>query len=309
MSKKILFLYSSEKQKTQLQMCEAVLRSILRKFRKSLLVSYIQTDNSPSCRDLMKDLLLRETPRHDAVLMSGDMASASSQEDFLKNMFGLCVTEHYTAGRMICYPENSVTTEQNDNSVIKTSVCTKENIYKAAQFSAEAARRRKHSITICTQADSVYDNFFLRHTENALGKERHLDTEHIYLDAMVSLCMRKIPTFDIVLTTAEHAKIIAMHLSAMPNAPTGYLLRHTESIRVYQRQILPCEEMNNTAGASIILAYAAILENEFAMRSAADWLRRAVSLAFEQYACAEKEDFIREVIRKIEIPMRKRRVN
>ena len=140
-------------------------------------------------------------------------------------------------------------------------------------------------VIACNQKNSICD------TIDSILKQDYVDFEVIYVDDG---------------STDGSADTVEQKYAADKRV---HVLRHTESIRVYQRQILPCEEMNNTAQASIILAYAAILENEFAMKSAADWLRRAVSLAFEQYSCAEKEDFIREVIRKIEIPMRKRRVN
>lgn len=308
MSKKILFLYSTQKHKAQLQLCESVFKAILRKFRKSALFSYMQIDLSPSQRTLMKDILVKELSRYDAVFINGDMETLCLHNDFIKDVLSPFSTEHYAAGRVIFFPEDSVNTEQSDDAVTQIHICLKENIAKAAKESAKAAKERKKTIAICTQAGCCADNIFLREAEYALAKERHLDIEHIYLDEMISLCMKTIPSFDVVLTSKQYAKIIAMHLNSLPNSPTGYFKSHTEHGRIYHRQVLPHEEMNNTPLASATLAFAAILENELKMKSAAGWLRRAVSLAYEKCACALKEDFIHEVICEIEIPMRKQRV-
>lgn len=308
MSKKILFLYSMQRHKTQLQLCESVLRATLRKFRKSALFSYMQIDLSSSQHTLMKELLVKEINRHDAVFMSSDMEIESLQNEFIKDVLSPFATEYYAAGRMICFPEDSVNTGQSDEAVTKTQICPKENIKRAAQLSAKAAKERRRNITICTQAGCPADSIFLREAEYALAKEKHLDTMHIRFDEMILLCMKTIPSFDVVLTSKQYAQIIIMHLNSMSDAPTGYIKKHTDCGLIYHRQVLPHEEMSNTPLSSAILSFAAIFESEFKMKSAADWLRRAVSLSLEKCPCTTEENFVREVIRQIETPIRRQRV-
>ena len=116
--------------------------------------------------------------------------------------------------------------------------------------------------------------------------------------------MRTIPSFDAVLSTEPAAKIIAMHLSALAKAPTGYLLLHTKNGRVYLRQSFPHEEMSNAPISSILMAFSSILENEFKMKNAAYWLKKSVATVFETHAYVPHDEFLNKVILETEKPMR-----
>lgn len=304
MSKKILFLYFSPGHKAELSECETVFKAIFRKFRKSVLFSYLQTDSSLSCRELVKKALFNEFNRCDAVLFNGDKEACVEEEEFSKDALGLFATEQHIKGRVICFPAASLTAAYENGCITETQTTYRSSLQKAAELSVSLAKRRRHKLTICTQAESRADNLLLREVEYALGSEPHIRAEHIAFDEMVSHCMNTIPSFDVVLTTEQSAKIIAMHLRSLQKAPTGYLLRHTENARIYCRQLSPHEEMTAARAASILLAFSALLENELGMKSAADWLRRSVSLAFEQYAAAPKNEFLARVIFEINKPMR-----
>lgn len=304
MSKKILLLYFTAKQKTELKACENAFKAIFRKFRKSALFSYMQIDTSLTCRDSFKEILFNEINRHDAVLINGGNSTGYEEELFTKEILCLLATENHINGKVICYPPSHYTAENENGYICEIQKASSEGIRKAAALSLQLAKQRKHNLTVCTREGCLTDKNLFGEFQSIATKALHIYPEHLSLDEMVLLCMRSIPSFDAVLSTEPAAKIIAMHLTALAKAPTGYLLLHTKNGRAYLRQSFPHEEMSNAPIASILMAFSAILENEFKMKSASLWLRKSVATVFETHAYVLRDEFLNKVILESEKPMR-----
>lgn len=304
MSKKILLLYFTPKQKAEFKMCENTFKTVFRKFRKSVLFSYMQIDTSPSCRDLFEEILFNEINRHDAVLINGGSSTNNEEEIFTKEILCLLATESHLNGKIMCYPPSYYTAENEDGVVCETQKTYSDELRRACELSLQLAKERKHKLTVCTRRDFVLEKSLFCEFQNLSSKAIHIYPEHLSLDEMVFLCMKAIPSFDVVLSTEPTAKIISMHMAALTKIPTGFSLLYTKNGRVYLRQSFPHEEMSNAPIASLLMAFSAILENEFKMKSASHWLRKAVATAFETHACVPHDEFLNKVIFETEKPMR-----
>lgn len=307
MSKRIVFLYCTQKNREDISLYESVIRALLRKFRQSPLFSYLQIDTSPLCRDKMCNLIHDETSRRGAIFLESDKQNVFPCMDLLKDTFGVFASSYHISGRSVCYPEQELEIKDDTETVAYTTAYKKENIKKVAKFSLEMAKKQRHSLSVCLMPTNKMDAVFLGEVEIILGKEKRILSELVTLDEMISLCMKTVPSFDVVLTTKEYAELIAMHLYSMPDIPSGYIVSHGEKHKVYRRKIMPYEEITNLHHLSSLLSIAAIFENEFEMKGAANWLRRALSVAFEKESGGRAEDFVKSVIKEIETPIRKRR--
>ena len=306
-SKKILFLYFTPRHKSELILCEKAFRSVFRKFRKSVLFSYMQIDISPTCRDSFKEILFNEISRHDAVVINSDRSTSRENEIFTKEILGLFAAENHINGKVMCYPSSCYTSEMGKESVLQTQKTDFESIRKASSLSISLAKERKHSLTTCTNMHFGSDKRLFSELQRLSDKSLHISSEHLTLDEMIFLCMRAVPSFDVMLSTEETANIVAMHLAAPKKAYAGYLILHTKRGRVYLRQSFPHEEMSNAHLASVLTAFSAALENELEMKSAAQWFRKSVATVFETHAYVSENEFLDKVISEAEKPMRNRK--
>ena len=273
MSSKFLFLYNTPMQRAELIKCEKVIKALFRKFRKSAVFTYLQTDTSLYCIDAFLCVLFDEFQKSDAVFINRDISKQ------LQDILGE-------------YAE----------------VLSRENINKAVEIAIDLSLKRKKKLTVCNYEDT--GTFIEEALTNAFNKSMHIQKEYLFFDEALFTCMNTIPQFDVVLTTEQAAKILQMHIGytgGLCSAPTpdGYSVIYTDRGKVYTRQTLPYEQMNNTVLFSSLLTFSAILEKEFAMKNAADWLKRASSLSFETHKNALADDFINRVISEIDKPMRK----
>lgn len=307
MNKRIVFLYSTEKNRYDISLYEKVIRALMRKYRCSPLFSYLQLDTSLSCREKMCELIHAETSRRGAIFFEGDAQNISGCMDLINTAFGIYASSHHISGRTICYPEQSTQITDEKDIISCTSTCKKEDFKKALDISLKAAKKQKHSLSVCLAPTNELDSIFFHEAEIALGSEKHIGSGFVSLDEMISLCIKTVPSFDVILTTKDYASIIAMHLNSMPVLPTGYIVSFGDKHKIYRRQILPGEKAGNLHYFSALLSLAAVFENEFEMKSAADWLRRALSLAFLKESTSSCTDYISTVIKEIETPIRKRR--
>ncbi len=306
MSKKILFIYFTPKQKHELELCEKVFKAIFRKFRESVLFTYMGVDTSPSCRDSFKEILFNKIQCHDAVLIGGK--GISSEEEILtKEILELSATENHLGGNVICYGASHTVTENKDGFVTQTRKTPIENFRSASKVGLALAKKHKKHLVICTDNESKADKPLSEELFSLSGRDLHIHSEHISFDEIISLCIGTIMSFGVTLTTEQYAKIIAIHLSSQRKAPSGYLLLHTKNGHIYQRQVCAYEEMSNAPLSSLLMAFSALIENEFFMTSASDWLRRAVLSTFETHAVTPRDEFLKKVISEIEKPMRNRK--
>ncbi len=301
MSSKFLFLYNTPMQRAELIKCEKVIKALFRKFRKSAVFTYLQTDTSPYCIDAFRSILFNEFQKSDAVFIGGDISKQ------IKDILGEYAEVHFLKSCAICHPSSSVCVEEQENAVKFIHTLSRENINKAVEIAIDLSLKRKKKLTVCNDEDT--GPFIEEALANAYNKSMHIEKEYLSFDEALFTCMNTIPQFDVVLTTEQAAKILQMHIGYTGGfysspAPDGYSVIYTHNGKVYTRQTFPYEQMNNTLLFSSLLAFSAILERELSMKNAADWLKRASSISFETHKNALADDFINRVISEIEKPMR-----
>lgn len=305
-SKKILFLYFSPRQKSELEKCEKVLKVLFRKFRKSAVFSYMQADISQSCRQLFREKLYEEMHKNDAIFISGDI-SEEEKNVVLRDILGEYAEAHFLKGCVICHPPSYFTSDKNDENIVCTHTIKRKEIEQAIDTATKLALQRKRKLTVCVEdgagtliENAVFDSF---------DKSLHLERKILPFDEAIYICMKSIPTLDVVLSTEQVATILKMHIShtGTTNFPGGYSVIYTEKGKVYTRQVHPFEALDNSVLFSVLLAFSAVLEKELNMKNAADWLRRASSVSFDTHRSTDADDFIQKVISEIEKPMRIRK--
>lgn len=309
MSKRILFLYSDLKYKGLISECEAVIKAVLRKFRKSVIFSYHYVDLAPSVSKKSAADIFSEAEKSDAVIWQSGKDSYYKERIFATDTLGIFAQEQFIGGRCICSPLPKIFISKDEENISVRTDISPDNIRKTVALAQLRAGMRKHSLLLCTDEESSRDSLILREFENSLDKAKSITASYQNFDEIVLESIYKIPAFDVLLTTEESARIITLNLSSLQRVPSGSILWHGEKLHIYRREILPHEDMNNSSYASFLLTCADALSNDLNEKSAGDWLRRSSSLALEQYGYADHGDFLKEVIRQINMPIRNRQVN
>lgn len=308
MNKSILLLYTTPSQKKELEECVAVFKAILRKYRKSAVFSYMQLDLSPASYPALKELLNSKFEQTDAVIWHTNNKTYAQEKAFAEDSLGLYATEHFTAGQCIVCAAGQKSAVFNDNKLRETVTYDTKGIEKAVSLAVKEASCRKHTLVLCTDTHSLAGSILFREFEHSLGNEKHIAAQHISLNELIWQSIRRVPDCDVILTTENAAELIAMHLCAAMQIPTGYVMWHTDKLCIYRREIFPYEHLKCTVASSLLMAFSAILENEFSSKGAASWLRRSISLALEENYGIDTASFANEVIRHIDKPIRKRQV-
>lgn len=308
MSKRILFLYSDIKYKNQITKCEAVLKAVLRKFRKTAIFSYQYIDLAPSVSQETASAIFSLAQKCDALLWHSGKDSIHEERIFASNVLGVFAQEQFIGGRCICSPLSKIYATKSDEAINTQTEISYDNISKTTALASLRSQMRKHSLLLCMDKTEPTDILLMKEFENSLGKERAITSSFQDFDEFVLESIYKIPAFDVLLTSEKNACIIALHLSSLQRVPCGYVLWHAPNAHIYRREILPHEEMNSSVYASFLIACADALCNDLKEKSAGEWLRRSTSLALEQ-CNGTTEEFLREVIRQINTPMRNRQVN
>lgn len=300
MSNKILFLYLTSRQKTELQKCEKILKVLFRKFRKSVVFSYMPIDVSPSCRQLFKEKLYDEIQKNHAVFICGDI-SREEKDIVLRDILGEYAEAHFFKSCVICHPVSCFSAENSNENIICTHTVKIKDIIRTIDTATALALQRKRKLTVCT--DEGAGSFIKSEVFNSFDKSLHMEREILSFNEALYICMKSVPNFDVVLSAEQVAVALKMHIIC--TIPDGFSLFYTENGKVYTRQTLPYEQMDNSPLFSALIAFSAMLEMEFDMKSAADWLRRSSAFSFETHRNTDSEDFIQKVISEIEKPMRK----
>lgn len=304
MSNKILFLYFNKKHKEELSKCENIIKALFRKFRKSVVFSYMEIDTSHSCREAFKSLLYKELERNHAVMIKGDYEVFAAEDVFFRDILPFSVAEYYTAGKVLCYPASEKQSEVTEDFVSENRRTALKDMQKAVEVSINLAQSRKKSLLICTGQESLTDENLFRSLQDMTNKSTHIKTEHISPDEIISLCIKTVPSFDVVLSTEEIAKLVGMHLNSGNRICSGFSVFHTDKGMVHMSKTTFYEEMGNSHYASVLLTFSNIVGGIKDMKGAADWLRKAVATAFETYASTSFEEFADKVISEIQKPMR-----
>jgi len=306
-SNKILFLYLTKRQKSEFEKCEKILKTIFRKFRRSVIFSYLQADISPSCLQLFRRRLYEEMQNNDVCFISGDI-TYSEKDIIIRNILGEYTEAHFLKGCSICHPPSAFNVINDDEKVTLMHTAMREHFKKAVDVAITLSLERKRKLTVCT--DSGMGSFIKDALSDGFDKSLHIKTEQLTFEEALLICMNSVPTFDVVLTSEHIASFLKMHIGYTGNLgalyfPDGFSIFYTEKGKVYTRQTFPFEQINNTPIHSTIISFSAILEKEFAMKSASEWLKRTATVAFETHHDAPTDSYVEKVISEIEKPMRK----
>ena len=304
MSSKILFLYFNKKHKAELLKCESIIKSLFRKFRKSVVFTYVEIDTSLSCRDAFKDLIYKEIENSHAVLLKGDYESFNEEEIFFRDILPFSVAEYHSAGKVLFYPRTDKRTDISEDFITDVYSTSLENIQKATEICIKAVQNRKHTLSVCTQSENSTDTQLFQSLEDVNDKSLHINTEHISLEEIISLCIKTVPSFDVVLSREEVARLIGMHLDSGSRICSGFSVFHTEKGSVNMSKTTPGEEIDNSHFASVLLTFAHLIESELDMKNVAQWLRKSVAEAFETHSFTSFDEFSKKVVSEIQKPMR-----
>ena len=304
MSNKILFLYINSRQKVEFEKCEKVLKAVFRKFRKSAVLSYLQADLSASCIHLFKEKLYEEIQKNDAVFISGDIPR-EDKSVILQKLLEEYAEAHFMKGCVICHPPSSFAVAECDGKVVCTHTVKSEDFSKAVNVANSLSLKRKRRLTVCTEEST--GKFLEKAVFESFDKSLHIEKEKLSFEEALLICMNSVPAFDVVITTEQSTNAMKMHIgfAGASCIPDGYSVIYTEKGNVYTRHTFPYEQMDNTPLFSALIAFSSMLENEFSMTNAAEWLKKAATVSFETHRRAEADDYITKVISEIEKPMRK----
>lgn len=309
MNKRILFLYSDAECKNDIIQCENVLKAVFRKFRKSVILSYRQLDLSPSMRECEAESVRKEISLCDSVIFNSNINTVLKETEFARKCLGVFAKEDILGKRYIFSPVSKIKTETSDDCITQHSTISLQNISKTVSLASERAKERTHSILLCTDSRTDIDKLLFKEFEHALGNEPSVYPEYKSFDDLAWECTFKIPVFDVLLLPEDKARIVSLHVGALMRTPVGTVVWHTTGGRIYKRKIFPKEDMSSFGMASLLLTCASAFINEFEEKSIGEWLRRCVALSLEKGAYSNRKDFLDEVLRQINMPIRNRQVN
>ena len=261
---------------------EAVLRQLMRKFRKGvdfyrINSQFLKTDNENS-----RDIISGKIKNSDAVILLENKNSNFIKKDYLS----IYLQEHYISGKCIIAPVQ----KDNLNSAIKTAI--------------DCARHKKADITVCTKPS--FGDLFLSEIES-LGAVKDINFDYFTIHEFLWQYMNRGVFSDVLLTDGESADIITTLFSSQKMFRDGFVRYVGEKCNLYCREILPYDEMTNCAFSGILLACSGAIENELNLPSISAWLRRGVAKVSERCLKSSREEYMKELSRAINERIRSRR--
>ncbi len=305
-NKEILFLYENISHKNTLLLCEEVIKSVLRKFRKSASITYRQIDFSESCREKIKKILKNDVSRCDGVLYYSD--KNAEETEFFNDCFNVYTVQYLSGNHSIISPAVSTEVKKVDDAITKTISTKAGDIEKAVSLALNFSKERSKRIIICTDSKDVSDRLFCKEVENHLANTREYEITHFEFDELIYTFTKRIPALDAILCPPDKASCIKMHINSLNKFPLSYNILHAEACRIYKRDIFPYEEFSNLSYASLLISAENLLEKELGFKSAGMHLKKAVRLAVEKCYSESIDEFQAEVIRNINTPIRNRQV-
>ena len=306
MNNEILFLYKTQSQKRTLELCHEAIKSVLRKFRKSVSAKYREVDFSLSCRGKMKEILSNDISLSKGILY---YTNANEGESEFFDDFFTAYSHQYVPGRhSIISPFTLGSSDKTDNFIRKTVTTEIKDIEKTVSLALSTAKERNKRIIICTDSKNESEHILYDEIENHLANTREYDITHYDFDELIYTFTKSIPQFDAIVCSQEKASVIKMHINALNRFPLAYSILHTEKCRIYRHEALPYEDFSNLSYASLLIATGNMIEREFGFKSAGLQLKKAVRLAIEKCYSESISEFQKELLRQINTPIRNRQV-
>ncbi len=306
MNNEILFLYRTQSQKRTLNLCHEAIKSVLRKFRKSVSAEYCEVDFSLSCRKQIKESLSKEVQSSDGILYYGD--SNGKEWEFFDDCFTAYSHQYFSGNHSISSPFTLEFSERADDFIRKTATTKTADVEKTITIALNTAKERSKRVIICTDSKNESDRILYEEIENHLANTRGYDITHYDFDELIYTFTKSIPQFDTIVCSQDKASIIKMHINALNRYPLAYSILHTDRCRIYRHEPLPFEDFSNLSYASLLVSAGNMLEKEFGFKSAGLQLKKAVRLAIEKCYSENIAEFQKELLRQINTPIRNRQV-
>lgn len=304
---KILFLYTDTAEKTELALASEVLNTVLRKFRKNAEISLFNIDLSPSCRDKVKKLICEKASAADGVMFCGKKIDTDEETALFSECFGIHSFQYFSSGKCILYPQTIHSSRIKDGIIEesrKTDICA---IEKSVKLAINMAMQKKE-LLLCTDSEKEADRMIYNEFLNSMAKTQSINSEHLDFNEMIPVLAEKIPSADVILTTRDNARIIALHINALNKFPAGYSVYHADAIRIYKKEAIPFPEFSNLSYAGFLIALGSMLENELGFKNIGFHLRKSVSRTLEKCCYERKTDFQKHLLIEITKPLRHRKV-
>ncbi len=306
---KILLIYSDISEKSSVTLLEDALKTVLRKFRKSVSFSSLHLDLAPSCRSSMKEILAQRVADSDGILWFGKKEQLTQEEAFAQECFEAHAKQYFFGGKCICTPFSLHKTDLNNDAVSVSIETPLSNIKCAVKIAIDAAKKRSRKILLCTDTESPYDTMLCKKTENSLSDTRSLNIDYYDFDELTYILSREVPPCDSILCSGDKAHLIAVSMNALNKFPVGYTVWHCEKTRIFKREFLPYEEHTNLLYSSMLIAAGNMLVKELGFTSAGAHLKKAVALTLEKCFSEETATFHKQLLFEINMPIRNRQVN
>lgn len=306
---KILFIYSDNSEKSLVALLEDALKAVLRKFRKSVSFSKVLIDMSVTCRDAMSEILSESISTSDGVLWLGNKKQSTVEENFALKCLNAYSKEYISGGKCICSPFCSFNAKLDDESISLNVATSISDIQHTVKIAVDAAKERNKRILLCTDTSSPYDTMLAKEMENSISDARSFDIDYCDFDELIYTLSRKVVPCDSVLCSEDKAHIIAVNMNSLNKFPVGYTVWHCEKARIYRREFLPYENSGNLSYASMLIAAGNMLEKELGFKGAGIHLKKAAARTLEKCFSAHQDEFHRQLLFEINVPIRNRQVN
>ena len=310
MSKNILFVYSDILQKETLEQCEIILRTALKRFRKRADITYMQFDFSPLGFTLSEKKLLSAIKNSDAVIWDSFEVPRESELNLAVKSLGVFAEVHNVGASTLLSPLSQRQVSFDSDILSATHSLSEENLRKAAKLAATFSKQQKKSITLCFDYENtLYGKILCREFEKALPLYGRVEISELSYNEFLWKCASCVPDFPLLLTGEKESEIVRLNLCALKKFPIGYTVWHADNLRIYRRESLPYEKMNNSPVARLLIACAEAIDKELGYRNVGLHLRKSVALSLEKHAFSPKEDFVDEVLFLINSRIRKKKEN
>ena len=310
MSKNILFVYSDILQKETLEQCEAILKSALKRFRKRADFTFMQLDFSPLGYALSEKKLLSAIKNFDAVIWDLSETSREIELDLAVKSLGLFCKVHSLGASTLLTPLSKRQVSFDSDVLSETNSLSQENLRKTVKLAVTLSKQQKKPLTLCFDYENtLYGKILCREFEKALSAYGRIETNELSYNEFLWNCTSYVPDFPLLLTSEKEAEIVRLNLCALKKFPAGYTVWHGDNLRLYKRESLPYEKMNNSPLAGLLISCAEAIDKELGFKNVGIHLRKCVALALEKCAFNSREDFINEVIFLINSRIRKKKEN
>ncbi len=310
MSKNILFVYSGILQKETFEQCEVILKAALKRFRRRADFAYMQFDFSPLGYALSEKTLLSVIKNFDVVIWDSFEAPRESELNLVVKSLGVFAEVHKIDASTLLAPLSHRQVSFDSDILSETHSLSEENLQKTAKLAVTLSKQQKKAITLCFDYENtLYGKILCREFEKALPLHGRIEINELSYNEFLWKCASYVPDFPFLLTSEKEAEIVRLNLCALKKFPVGYTVWHADNLRLYKRESLPYEKMNNSPVAGLLIACAEAIDRELGYKNVGMHLKRSVALALEKYAFNPREDFANEVLFLINSRIRKKKEN